>query len=128
PTTERTLVERWNGTSWSIVASPNPAGADLAQLLAVTCPTASNCNAVGLVFSFSAGITPLAEHWNGTSWKVVPSDSPPGAFLAELIDVSCASPTNCTAVGGYVADTPDALVTKTLIEHWNGSRWTTVAA
>jgi hypothetical protein len=42
-----TLAERWNGTSWSIQATPNPPGLR-AGLSAVTCPSAGVCTAVGL--------------------------------------------------------------------------------
>jgi hypothetical protein len=31
----RTLVEQWDGTSWSIATSPNPSGADVAVLTGV---------------------------------------------------------------------------------------------
>ena len=42
-----TLVERWNGTSWSIQASANPAGAFTSVLFGVSCPAATFCVAVG---------------------------------------------------------------------------------
>ena len=43
----RTLVEQWDGTSWSIATSPNPSGADVAVLTGVKCVDASNCFTVG---------------------------------------------------------------------------------
>jgi hypothetical protein len=42
---DKTLVERWNGTSWSVTASPNPSTS--AQLAGVSCSTATACDAVG---------------------------------------------------------------------------------
>ena len=42
-----TLAERWNGTSWSIVPTPNPTGATGAQLNQVSCTAANACTAVG---------------------------------------------------------------------------------
>src|SRR5690242_18204475 len=42
-----TLIERWNGTSWSILASPNPAGATGSYLNGVSCTSATSCLAVG---------------------------------------------------------------------------------
>ena len=43
-----TLVEHWNGSTWSTVASPTPGGVAGALLTAVSCPSASACWAVGL--------------------------------------------------------------------------------
>ena len=45
PTT--TLVEQWNGTAFSIVASPNPAGSTRNFLKGVSCATTASCHAVG---------------------------------------------------------------------------------
>ena len=72
---DKTLVERWNGTSWSIVTSPNPSGATFAVLSGVSCPSTTSCYAVGE----SALDKTLVEHWNGTSWSIVASPNPSGA-------------------------------------------------
>src|SRR5207302_4510573 len=42
------LIERWDGTSWTIVSSPNTSATDSNHLKAVTCVSASDCWAVGL--------------------------------------------------------------------------------
>jgi hypothetical protein len=60
------LAERWNGTSWAIQSTPNPAGATLNS---VSCTSATACTAVG---ANSAGF-PLAERWNGTNWTIQPT-------------------------------------------------------
>jgi hypothetical protein len=41
------LVEQWNGTTWSIVTSPNPSGSTQPTLAAVSCPSTTSCYAVG---------------------------------------------------------------------------------
>ena len=41
-----TLIEQWNGTTWSVIASPNPA-AGLGVLNGVSCISARHCFAVG---------------------------------------------------------------------------------
>jgi hypothetical protein len=41
------LVERWNGSAWVIVASPNPTGSTASYLNDVSCVTATACTAVG---------------------------------------------------------------------------------
>src|SRR5947209_20261890 len=45
----RTLTQHWNGSSWSIVSTPNPASgsSDFDQLLAVAAVSSSNVWAVG---------------------------------------------------------------------------------
>jgi len=70
-----TLVEKWDGTSWSIVTSPNNGSQNF--LRGVTCASASDCWAVG----GQSGPQTLIEHWDGTLWSVVtspnPGDGPP---------------------------------------------------
>ena len=118
----KTLVEHWNGTRWSIMPSPS-AGSD--ELTGVTCPSMNNCFAVGDDINQETGAwVALVEHWNGTRWSIVPSPKP-NAIIAELSSVSCPSATNCYAVGDY-GGSGDSLITRTLVEHWNGTRWSIV--
>jgi len=42
-----TLIEGWNGTTWSLQPSANPDGAPQNTLLGVSCPAATVCVAVG---------------------------------------------------------------------------------
>jgi hypothetical protein len=42
-----TLAERWNGTAWSLVATPNPRGSSSNTLNAVVCGSLASCTAVG---------------------------------------------------------------------------------
>jgi hypothetical protein len=44
---ELSLVEHWDGASWTIEDSPNPSGAVLTRLTGVSCAAASTCTAVG---------------------------------------------------------------------------------
>jgi len=90
----RTLVERWNGSAWTIVASPNPANTADSELAGVACPTATACIAVGTSDHGS-----LAERWNGGNWFIVPSPNPAGATGAALATISCPSAVRCFAVG-----------------------------
>jgi hypothetical protein len=62
----------------------------------------------------------LVEHWNGTSWRVVPSPSPPDSF-SSFDSVSVASSTDVWAVGSAQAFSGGSV--RTLIEHWDGTRW-----
>ena len=113
PGTEyKTLIARWNGTSWKRVPSPNPGGPGyhVSVLESVAAISAKNAWAVGYD---SAG--PLILHWNGTAWKQVPCRGVSGV----LYGVAAASAANIWAVGasgGY----PQS---QTVIVHWNGTAW-----
>ena len=109
------LAESWDGTSWRTQATPVPAGAIQAQLLGVSCPAARTCTAVGFSINSAGNDVPLAERWNGTSWKIQPVPNPAGATGTQLSGVSCSAANACTAVG----TAPNA----TLAERWNGTSW-----
>jgi hypothetical protein len=123
----RTLVERWNGTAWTTVTSPNATGF-YNELRDVDATSATNAWAVGYA-NGSAGVNgaprnPLAMRWNGTAWSIVPTPHP-GVQTRELYGVKAFSATDAWAVGWYyeTSFTPDALAL-----HWNGSAWTQVPA
>ena len=115
-----TLVERWNGTSWSIQASANPAGAFTSVLFGVSCPAAAFCVAVGNYQNRTGRHVIMAEAWNGSSWSVMPAPPPAGARRSFLNGVSCTSATACTAVGSYQTRSGKHV---TLAERWNGTTW-----
>lgn len=111
-TTEKTLVEHWNGKAWKVQPSPNPGGFENNhQLDAVATTSSKDAWAVGY-----NGNVALVEHWNGKAWKVQysPNPGPPGSE-SELDGVSAASSKNAWAVGD---DGNNAL-----IEHWDGKAW-----
>jgi hypothetical protein len=116
------LIESWNGTSWSVVPSPRKANGNLSG---VSCVSAATCTAVGSYFAPGAIGKPLAESWNGTRWTITPIPTPkPDDF--DLNGVSCLSANRCAAVGSYLPDPASQL--RTLIESWNGTRWSKVAS
>jgi hypothetical protein len=114
-----TLAERWNGTRWSIQATPSPVGAAAAVLFGVSCTSGSSCMAVGTVFSSSGQARMFSERWNGATWHLRAVPAPAGAQSSLLLNVSCAA-SSCEAVGEY-NDSSGATVT--LGERWNGSTW-----
>jgi hypothetical protein len=69
---ELTLADRWNGTSWRIQATPNPADATVgSNLSALSCSSACSCTAAGSYFThFGLAAGTLAEGWDGTSWRI----------------------------------------------------------
>lgn len=118
-----TLAEAWNGTSWSVVSSPNVANSTASQLTSVSCLGSTDCMAVGNTLGVAAGEEQtLAEVWDGTSWSIV-STPATAASIATLNGVSCVSATDCVAVG-FTATTTGTVAA--LIEAWNGSVWSIV--
>jgi hypothetical protein len=115
-----TLVERWNGTSWSIQPTPNPSGSNESVLSGVACTAATACTAVGYDFNTGGTAVTLVERWNGTSWAIQSTPNPSGAAGSNLSDVACTSSTSCTAVG---LQYNQVLTYTNLAEHWNGTSW-----
>ena len=114
----KTLVEHWNGRSWTVQHSPSPVKGNN-TLSSVAATSSSNVWAVGYTLSTTGEQKTLIEHWNGTSWTIQHSPSPGSSSL--LTAVAAVSRTNVWAVG--YSDSSDGTTTKTLIEHWNGSSW-----
>lgn len=115
-----TLAEVWNGTAWTVQATPDPAGAIVTKLAGVSCSSATACIAVGSSFSrASDSDVTLAERWNGTTWKLQSTPNPAGAVASSLASVSCSSAGACTAVGSFEGSS-DLF---SLAEAWNGTAW-----
>lgn len=115
------FIESWNGHTWSLRAVPVPADAAYGELRAVSCVSPSACLAVGTYGNASGTSLPISEHWNGVAWTLLSTAAPAGATGSELLGVSCASATDCDAVGGT---TDSAGNQGALAEHWNGTGWT----
>ncbi len=113
----KTIILRWNGTSWKRLTSPTPKGGG--ALYAVAATTASNAWAVG----GSDGTPGKTEilHWNGTTWKRVPS--PALKHGGALFGVAATSARNAWAVGCAGNCFQGFGGIKTLILHWNGTAW-----
>jgi len=119
--TVRTLIERWNGTSWATVPSPNRTGAISNALVGVSCTSATNCFAVGnSQATISSPPVTLVERWNGLGWTIVPSPNSPGATGSFLHAISCVGANRCFAVGTYKSGSTSGA---TLIERWTGTTW-----
>jgi hypothetical protein len=100
------LVERWNGTAWTIQSTPRPAGTRPRVLFSVACTSPDLCTAVGYYVSNSKADLTLAEAWNGTTWQIQATPIPTGSTEGVLQAVSCASATACGATGS--TSTPQA--------------------
>lgn len=105
---DRPLVVRWDGTAWrgEKGAPSRPAGA---VVRSASCWSAYRCMVVGWS---DDGV--YSEHWDGRRWARVTHVAQRGAYLH---DVSCASASDCVAVGS----TRDVLDPIAL--HWDGRSW-----
>jgi hypothetical protein len=114
-TRTHSLIEHWNGSAWSVVASPRgePAGA---ELLAVTSAGTGGLWAVGDV-NIGGSFTQLVEHWDGVRWKTV-AGAPVGPTGHDFLSaVAAAGPADVWAVGRLGRHSVP------VIEHWDGTRW-----
>jgi len=117
-TADQTLIEQWNGVTWSIVSSPNQGVGLNNALTGVSCTSSTMCFAVGRASNGTADQT-LVEQWNGTTWSIVSSPNTATIRNNDLNGVSCASGVDCKAVGSA----SNGIVDQTLVEQWNGTAW-----
>lgn len=98
------FAEQWTGGAWQLRSVPLDDGGYL--LSGVSCPSASDCIAVG---------GPEPVQWNGSSWQLMSPPSP-----GYLQSISCSSDTSCAAFGRTGEGPP----TDTVGAQWNGTAWT----
>lgn len=130
---ELPLVERFNGSRWTVEPLHSPDSAPQVgqlpedQLTNVSCPTVQFCMAVGSFgrLSTSTGLGTgvsgaLVEIFNGRTWRTVElrasSKSDTNAFLEA---VSCLKPRSCFVVGS--AESPQVLQSLISYRYENGS-------
>ena len=102
-----TLIERWNGSAWSIVPSPNPGGSNLPNtLFAVAVGAPNDVWAVG-----GAGYPEgsLILRWRGRRWRAVPN-----GCGVPLNGVNVVSATDVWAVGSNTTC------------HFDGNAWSVI--
>jgi hypothetical protein len=111
---EQTLIEHWNGKTWTVVKSPNVGGRAVTNdLSGVAAVSARDVWAVG----YHNPSRTVIEHWNGTKWTVVPSPTPGSG--GNLNAVAMTSADSVWAVGQW----GENHIGRTLVEHWNGKAW-----
>ncbi len=120
----QTLILHWDGKGWREIHHPDP-GSGFDLLTGIAAISTNDVWAIGLFSNENNSIEigeDLFEHWNGTSWTVIPSPHP-GVRGNTLSAIAAVSTNDVWTVGNTVNDNS---VTDTLIEHWNGKVWSTV--
>jgi hypothetical protein len=111
----------WNGKTWTAQSPANSAAAGDTRLNAVSCVSASACEAGGESEVTTGSPTAvLAEAWNGHSWALQGAVQPRGATDNSFSSVSCATASFCEAVGTHFDNAGNSV---NLAETWNGTSW-----
>lgn len=113
------LFEHYDGTSWTATTDENNLNS---FILGISAVGRDDVWAVGDVGAIGGTFT---EHYDGSVWKAVPSPSP-GNGENVLLGVTAVAANDVWAVGFYVAAINQDRPQKTLVEHWDGTRWTVV--
>ena len=120
------LTEHWDGERWTILPTPFFEGTAHAELFGISCPAVRMCVAVGYDNNGDEQLI-LTEFWDGNRWTIVPAAAIPAQGTdPNLLSVSCTSPRDCMAGGGYTGPTDPAPSTRSyaLAEQWDGTQWT----
>jgi hypothetical protein len=114
---DQTLAEHWDGTTWSIVPTPNPGSTDN-DLNGVAAISSNDVWVVGNYFDSLIGAwLEFAAHWNGSNWTTTIFN------YGFLFGVTALASNNVWAVG-----TTFFSPFTTVILHWDGSTWSVVTS
>ena len=114
---EQGLLLTWSGSSWTAAEAPLPANADedngFAGVYDLSCPSASQCVAVGEYQDTSGNDRGLLLTGAGSSWTATRAPAPSnadGSGNVYVVRVSCPSASQCVADGDYQDTSGDAQV------------------
>jgi hypothetical protein len=113
------VIEQWNGSKWSLFPGPKFGKKDQADVFAMTASSANDIWAIGSLMNRATGlVSPLFEHWNGTSWTVTTVESNNEFLFGASADAA----NDAWAVGFNGSDNIE-----TAAMHWDGANWKSVA-
>ena len=120
------FVAYWNDSKWTVV--PTQIFPYFGGLSGIKALSANNVWVVGNYLDQNANIVKtMIAQWNGTQWNIV--SSPNAGILSGssniLEAITATSATDIWAVGSYQVSSSNNPV-YTLVEHWNGTRWSIV--
>jgi hypothetical protein len=101
-TADKTLIVRWDGSTWKQVKSPNPGGATQNNdLSSVAVTSATDAWAVG-DYDSGTGTRTLALHWDGSAWTQATTPNLGGSSIDDSFTaVGATSASDVWAVGRY---------------------------
>ncbi len=119
----KTIAIHWDGNTWSSVQIPSVANMD-SFLTAVSAVSSTDIWAVGFTDTTSGShhFSPLAIHWDGVTWMIVPTPVSGGTLISS---VDAISSNDVWAVGNDVNGQGSTSST-TFTMHWDGVAWTIV--
>jgi hypothetical protein len=111
-----TFGDLWDGTKWTVLKTVPPAvSLRDGDLSSVSCPSKSDCEAVGS-YQVENPVKSMAERWNGSTWSLQRFVNP--TTFSNINAVSCSAADACTAVGQHDGNHGP------LVERWAGTDWT----
>ena len=116
------LAERLTGSSWSVLRTPVPphgrSSNANSEFTDVDCPSAAQCDVVGIVGYNDTLQAVFAYALSGSTWTYQRQVNP-GPDPGNLEDaVSCSSTSACTSAGAV-----EVIGEQALAEYWNGTTW-----
>ena len=116
----KTIAIHWDGGAWTSVQIPSVANFD-SFLTAVSAVSSNDVWAVGFsdTTSGSHHFQPLAEHWDGTAWTIIPT---PVSGGTQISSVNAIATNDVWAVGTDVEGQGFSAST-TFTMHWDGTAW-----
>jgi len=127
----RTLALHFNGSTWSVVPTPNPVhGGNLTQnvLTSVVAMSPNDVTAVGYTLANQTELT-MVQHWDGSSWTVVSSpnvSNTTGSFNT-LRGVTAVNRSDLYAVGFFSNSTTSGQQVRLLL-HFDGTSWSIISS
>jgi hypothetical protein len=123
---ETAMIEHWDGTQWTVAATPPPPDPD-SQLLALTAVSPSDIWAIGWQGGNSYTDTiPLVEHFDGTAWHLVAAPAPGGSGTSAYPEAISGTGPDDIWMAGTVSPNGDGGIgtgSTSFVEHWNGASW-----
>jgi hypothetical protein len=125
----QTLIDHWNGARWQLVPGPPNNRYTLYGVAALSAKDVWAVGETGFSTATGGGLRTLTIHWNGKAWKRVPSPNPTTrmtsspSFNDTLAAVAGSSARNVWAVGQYYVRANGTRGSRSLVLHWDGSRW-----
>lgn len=116
----QTVTRHWNGSSWTLVPSPNPSP-EYSSLSHVAA-TANRAWATGAKGDATGVNQVFTLYWNGTDWQVVPV--PHKGDFVNVRSVTAISDEEAWIAGIYLdKNGPPSQKSGTFVDRWDGSAW-----